>query len=206
MSGGGGGGQTTTTGVAPEFSGLATQYAQRASDLSNQAYTPFTGRRFATGNADQSAAGDYFRSGMSAGTNPYLDQMVGKAQGNLISNYNNTIRPQLDAQAARSGSFGNSGVESTMQQQQQALGNQLGDISTQMYGQQYNADQSRRDASAQNLLGFGNQQQAQQQQGLDFNYQQFQDALNQPYRNLQTLGSPFQMNLGSISRTTGGGK
>lgn len=209
MSGGGGGqSQTTTTGVSPEFSPLASEYARRASELSHQQFTPYTGQRFADQNANQGAATDYYKQGMSAGTNPYLDSMVQKAQGNLITNYNNVIRPQQDALAARSGSFGNSGVAATTQQQQQALGQQLSDISTQMYGGQYNADQASRKAAADSLYGVGTQQQQQAQNKLDFNYQQQQDAQNQDLRNLQTLGSPFSLNLGNISKTTtsGGGK
>jgi hypothetical protein len=208
FKGGGGGSSTTTTGVAPEFSGLATQYANRASELSNQQFTPYTAQRFAGQNADQGSATDFYRQGMTAGTNPYLDQMVNKAQGNLVSNYNNTVRPQLDAMAARSGSFGNSGVAATGVQQQQALGQQLSDISTQMYGQQYNNDQAGRMASANALYNAGNQQQSGAQNQLDFNYQQTQDAQNQGLKNLQTLGSPFQLNLGQLSTTnsSGGGK
>ncbi len=209
MSGGGGGGQsTTTTGVAPEFSGLASKYANRAEQLSNQQFTPYTQQRFADQNSNQQAATNFFQQGINGGTNPYLDQIVNKAQGNLISNYNNTVRPQLDAMAARSGSFGNSGVAATGAQQQQALGQQLSDISTQLYGQQYNSDQANRMASANALYNAGAQQQQGAQNQLDFNYQQFQDRNNQDLKNLQTLGSPFGLNLGQISKTSssGGGK
>jgi hypothetical protein len=208
FKGGGGGSSTTTTGVAPEFSGLAKEYADRSSQLSHQAFVPYDAQRFAGQNGNQNAATNFYQQGMNGGSNPYLDQMVGKAQGNLVSNYNNTVRPQLDAMSARSGSFGNSGVAATGMQQQQALGQQLSDISTQMYGQQYNNDQANRMASANALYNAGTQQQAGAQNQLDFNYQQFQDAHNQDLKNLQTLGSPFQMNLGQISKTTssGGGK
>jgi|SRR5689334_2338190 len=208
FKGGGGGSSTTTTGVAPEFSPLATQYAKRAEELSHQTFTPYTAQRFAGQNGDQNAATNFYQQGLNGGSNPYLDQMVNKAQGNLISNYNNTVRPQLDAMSARSGSFGNSGVAATGAQQQQALGQQLSDISTQMYGQQYNNDQANRMASANALYNAGTQQQQGTQNQLDFNYQQTQDAQNQGLKNLQTLGSPFQLNLGQLSTTnsSGGGK
>ena len=210
MSGGGSGGSSTTTnGIPAEYSGLAKDYASRAQNLSNQQFTPYGGQRFADMNSNQQAAGDFYKQGINAGTNPYLDQMVNKAQSNIVSNYNNTIRPQLDAMSARSGSFGNSGVASTAQQQQQALGNQLSDVATSMYGGQYNNDQAYRMQSANALQNYGTQQQQNQQNGLDFNYQQFQDALNQPYKNLQTLGSPLQNGIvGSVQNTVtkGGGK
>lgn len=203
---GGGGSSTTSTGVAPELKPLANQYVSRAISTADTPFTPYTGQRFSDLNGNQAAAGNFYAQGMNAGTNPYLDQMVNKAQSNTISNYNNVIRPQLDSLAARSGSFGNAGVNSTMEQQQQALGSQLGDIATSMYGGQYNNDQANRMASANNLLNYGNLQQQNQQQGLDFNYQQFQDKQNQPYKNLQVLGAPFSMGLGSVSTTSGGGK
>lgn len=202
----GGGGSTTTTGVAPELKPLANEYVSRAIGIADNPFTPYTGQRFADMNPAQGMAGNYYAQNLNAGTNPYLDQMVNKAQSNIVSNYNNTIRPQLDTMAARSGSFGNAGITSTMQDQQKALGNQLSDVATSMYGGQYNADQANRMASAGNLLNYGNLVQGNQQQGLDFNYQQFQDALNQPYKNLQVLGAPFSMGLGSVSTTSGGGK
>lgn len=208
MSGGGGGTSTTTSGIPDEYKGLARDYAARAQSLSNQAYTPYTGQRFADMTGAQTAAGNYYAQNLNGGTNPYLDQMVQKAQGNLISNYNNTIRPQLDVLDARSGSFGNTGVGAQRAQAGQTLGNQLSDISTQLYGGQYNADQANRMQSANSLLNYGNLQQQNQQNQLDFGYQQFQDAQNQPYKNLQTLGSPVQNGiLGTVQKTTqSGGK
>lgn len=208
MSGSGGGTSTTTSGIPDEYKGLARDYASRAQALSNQAYTPYTGQRFADMTGAQTAAGNYYAQNLSGGTNPYLDQMVQKAQNNLVSNYNNTIRPQLDVAAARSGSFGNTGIAAQSAQAAQTLGSQLSDISTQMYGGQYNADQANRMQSANSLLNYGGLQQQNQQNKLDFGYQQFQDAQNQPYKNLQTLGAPLQNGiLGTVQQTTqSGGK
>lgn len=204
---GGGGGSTTQTGIPDEYKPLAREYANRASELSNQEFNPYTGTRFAGMNQDQAAAGNFYRQGMSAETNPYLDQMVGKAQSNIVSNYKNTIMPQLDAMSARSGSFGNTGVQNATEQAQKALGDQLSDVATSMYGGQYNNDQAYRMRSADALQGYGGLQQQNQQNQLDFNYQQFQDRLNQPYKNLQTLGAPLQSGiLGSVQKTSSGGK
>lgn len=204
---GGGGGQTTTTGIPDEYKPLAREYANRAVGLSNQEYNPYTSTRFAGMNDSQKSAGNFYAQGMSGGTNPYLDQMVNKAQGNIVANFNNTVRPQLDAMSARSGSFGNTGVAASTEQAQKALGNQLSDVATSMYGGQYNNDQAYRMQSANNLMNYGGAQQQNAQQGLDFNYQQWQDAQNQPYKNLQTLGSPLQSGiLGQVQKTSSGGK
>ncbi len=73
-------------------------------------------------------------------TNPYLDQMVQRAQDSVKSNINTA--------AINSGSFGNSGVQEMMQRG-------LGDVATQMYGQDYNNAMNR---GVQYNLGMGNLQ------------------------------------------------
>lgn len=197
-----GGKQTTSTELPRELRPLATQYAQKAMDIGNNPYQAYTGQRFAGQNQDQGTAYSLLRQQAQGQTNPYLDQMVGRAQSNVISNYNNVIRPQQDTLAARSGSFGNSGVSSVIDQNQRMLGDQLGNIATDIYGGAYNADANRRAEATQNLLGAGNQQQMFAQQPLDFAYQQFQEAQNQPYRNLAAMGAPFGSNMGSQTSTS----
>lgn len=197
---GGGSSTTQVNNIPDELKPLAAAYTQKALQIGNNPYQAYTGQRFVSGqNQNQQQATGYYQNALSGGTNPYLDQMVQRAQSGVLDNYNNSIRPQLDALSARSGSFGNSGVTSTMGQQQNILGKQLNDISSQIYGQQYNADQASRQNAASSLLGIGNYQQAQAQQPLDFAYQQYQEAQNQPYRNLQAMAAPFSQNLGGSS-------
>lgn len=78
-------------------------------------------------------------------TNPYLDQMVQRAQDSVKSNMNTAM--------ANSGSFGNSGV-----QQATALG--LSDVATNMYGNDYqnamNRDLQRYGMDQSYNLGLGN--------------------------------------------------
>lgn len=236
---GGGGSQTSSTGVAPELKPLANEYASRAIDLSNNPFSAYTGQRFTGFTPAQQSAFGMIQNRATQGspvldtanntltnllqggqTNPYLDQMVGKAQQNLVDQYSNVIRPQQDALAARSGSFGNSGVAETIGNQQNQLLQNLGDVSTQMYGNAYNTDRANQLSAlgmaptyanqaytdASQLLNAGNMQQQFGQQQQDFNYQQWQDAQNQPYKNLQILGAPFSLGLGSVTTTSGGGK
>jgi hypothetical protein len=158
---GGGGSTTTTQSIPNELKPLAAKYASDATNLSNQAYTPYTGERFAgqnwvqdTGNQmaiKRAANGDptinaganYLRGqlgageqsatanpagGVSAGKNqymgknPYLDQMVGRAQ--------DSVRSQFNTGAVNSGSFGNSGLQEQFQKG-------LSDTASQMYGADY---------------------------------------------------------------------
>ena len=226
MAGGGGGGQSTTTQSIPdELKPLASAYTNKAINLSNQGFAPYGGQRYAdlntsqnlgigmiqdralNGSATMNQAEGALGQMMGGGTNPYLDAMVNKAQGNVLANAN--------AAAARSGSFGNSGIA-------EQAAKQMAGVATDMYGQQYNADQGRRmqaigmaptfgDAAyrdASQLMNAGQVMQDQQQQNLDFNYGQFQEAQNLPYKQLGAMSGVFGSNLGGSSTTTqsGGGK
>lgn len=194
--------QTTTNNIPAELSPLATAYVGKAKQIGDNPYQAYTGQRFAGLNSTLGQAGDFYRQQMGPGTNPYLDQMVNRAQSNIVDQYNSVIRPQQDAMMARSGSFGNMGLLQSQGRDQKQLLDQLSGISTQMYGGQYNADQSRRFDAAQGLMGYGTMQQAAAQQPLDFAYQQFQEAQNQPYKNLAAMGAPFGQNLGGSSTTS----
>jgi hypothetical protein len=222
--GGGGGGQTTTTNIPDELKPLARAYTDKAINLGNQQFTPYGGQRFADLNTtqnlgigmvqDRALNGSFTMNNaegnlnqmMGGGSNPYLDAMVGKAQGSVLGAANQA--------QARSGSFGNSGIA-------EAAAGKMGDIATQMYGQQYNADQGRRmeaigmapkfgDAAYQDadkLMRAGQMMQDQQQQGLDFGFSQFQDAGNLPYKQLASMAGVFgSQPYGTSTTTSGGGK
>ena len=66
------------------------------------------------------------------------------------------------------------------------------------------ANQSYTDAAQ--MLNAGNTLQNQQQQGLDFNYQQFQDQQNYPYKQLAAIGGVLGQNMGTTTTQSGGGK
>lgn len=224
--GGGGGGSTSTSTpvIAEEFKPLANLYTQQATQLANTPWQAYGGQRYADLNNTQQAGIGMIQDRAMNGsatmgnaesnlnqfiqggnTNPYLDQMVQKAQDSVKSNFNTS--------AVNSGSFGNSGL-----QQQYAAG--LTDVATQMYGNAYNTDQANRmqaigmaptfgNAAYQDagqLLNAGNLQQQQVQNNLDFGYQQYQDAQNTPYKKLQTIGGVVGQAQGSTSTTSGGGK
>ena len=226
MSGGGGGGSSKTTQEIPEeLKPLATAYANKAMSLSNQAYRPYKGDRFAELNAVQGqgindiinrAAGgsdlvDTAESNLSqlmaGGSNPYLDQAVQRAQDSVTSNFTTG--------AVQSGSFGNANLMDQYQKN-------LGDVAGQMYGQAYDADQSRRlnaisqaptfanqaYTDAGQLLNAGQILQDQDQQAKDFDYAQFQEKQNLPYKNLAAMSGVFGTNLGgsSTTKSSGGGK
>lgn len=174
----------------------------------------------ATMNNAENSLNGFIRGG---NTNPYLDSMVNKAQSSVVDNFNNMVKPQTEAAMRNSGSFGNSGLDQMMQTQQKAAGQQMSDIATNMYGNAYNTDQGNKMQAigmaptfgnaayqdASQLLNAGGIQQNQQQQGLDFGYNQFQEAQNYPYKQLAATGGVVGQNMGSTTQGTqsgGGGK
>lgn len=226
MAGGGGssGGQTTTNTIDTRFNNLIDYATQTAGRVNSAGYTPYTGQRFAGLNSDQNtalgmirdqaqnntltnAASGNLQQMMGGGSNPYLDAMVNKAQGNVLANANTA--------AIRSGSFGNSGIAD-------AAARQMSDVATSMYGNAYAQDQNNRlqaigmaptinQAGFQNagqLLNAGQILQNQDQQGKDFAYQQFSEQQNLPYKQMAAYGGLLG-NSGANSTTTtsgGGGK
>lgn len=224
---GGGGGSSKSTSVPSipaELKPLANLYVQQATDIAQTPWQAYQGQRYADLNGTQnlglgmiqnralngsqtmnSAEGALNQFIAGGNTNPYLDQMVGKAQSQVKNNFMNA--------AISSGSFGNSGL-------QQQYGQGLADIATQMYGNAYAQDQTNRLSAinaaptfgnaayqdAGQLINAGNMQQNQVQQNLDFGYQQFQDAQNNPYKQLQATGGVIGQNMGTTTTSSGGGK
>lgn len=227
MAGNGGGGSSTTVQSIPsELKPLATAYTDKAINLGNQPYQAYGGQRFAdmnttqhlgagmiqdralNGSATMGNAEGNLNQIMGGQGNPYLDSMVNKAQGNVLANANGA--------AARSGSFGNSGIA-------EAAARQMGDVASSMYGNAYAGDQANRLSAigmaptfgnaayndAGQLLRAGQMYQDQDQQQKDFQYGQFQEAGNLPYKQLAAMSGVFgSQPFGSSSTTTqsGGGK
>ena len=237
--GGGGGSSTTMPTIPDELKPLANLYVKQATQIANTPYQAYTGQRYADLNGTQNQALQMIQNRATNGspvmdqanstltsmmqggnTNPYLDQMVGKAQQSVANNYNLVTKPQMETSMVNSGSFGNSGLQQMQANQQKQVGQQMSDIATQMYGNAYNTDRSNQMQAlgmapqygnqaytdAGQLLNAGNTQQNNAQNNLDFGYQQFQDAQNYPYKQLQATGGVVGQNMGSATTQTQGGK
>ena len=97
---------------------------------------------------------------------------------------------------------GDAAANRAMQAYMGAQSNNLQGLSlAQQYGNQAYQD-------AGQLMNVGRMYQDQSQQGLDFNYSQFQDEQNDPYKKLAAEAAVFGTNLGASSSTqsSGGGK
>lgn len=235
-----GGGTTTTSStstpiIPDELKPLASLYTQQAMQYAQTPYKGYEGQRFADLNQAQNlglgmvqnralggsetmnnAESALNRAIAGGQTNPYLDAMVAKAQGSVVDRFNTMVKPQTEAAMVQSGSFGNSGLQQLMQNQQKAAAQQMSDIATQMYGGAYEGDRSRQlqaigmaptfgnapyqDASQ--LLNAGNIMQQQAQQGLDFGYQQFKEAQDYPLKQMSATGGFLGQNMGSSTTGT----
>lgn len=76
-----------------------------------------------------------------AGSNPYLQQNIDSAMGDITRNYNDAIAPGLTTQMVGSGSFGNSGAQAATQNSLNDLTKNLGNTASSMRMQDYTAQQ-----------------------------------------------------------------
>lgn len=250
---GGGEGQTTTNSIDPRFSPLIDYATQAGARVNKAGFNPYQGQRFEGMNqaqnlgigmiADRAMSGDPtmqqanstiqgvlangggVQSGANAyaGSNPYLESAINKAQLGTAGN--------LAKINATSGSFGNSGIQevgarqmgeiaSNMRMQDYGMQQQLAEsgLNRDMQAQQINAgnklsalqlapqygNQAYTDASQ--LMKAGGQLQDQAQQGRDFNYQQFQDQQNTPYKQMAGFGGLLSGQGAQKTTVSGGGK
>lgn len=165
---------------------------QQASNVANQPYQAYTGQQTAGLTADQNLATDLIRqqalagqggvdagnnfvtgllSGQGqftpqrnqfAGENPYLDQLVSNAQQDVTRAYTDATLPSLMSQFNAGGAYGGSAHQQALSQSQQNLADQLGRVSTNLRGQDY-----------------------QNQQQLDEGYLQRQQSAADSFRNSQ---------------------
>jgi hypothetical protein len=178
-----------------------------------------------------------------AGSNPYLQQNIDAALGDVSKAYARGTAAQTDAAAARANALGSSGYNELTQANQGELAKRLGEISSGMRMQDYgmqaqlgesalgrqqqdlsrnatlgesalNRSQTAYDTERANqmralalapqtasgtqqygfnsgnaLMGAGGFLQGEQQKPLDFAYQQYSDAREWPYKNLNALAS-----------------
>jgi hypothetical protein len=75
------------------------------------------------------------------GANPYLEQTIDKAQGDVVRNFKLTAQPAFNSAMVRSGSFGNAGVQQMNENAQRNMQDTLGNISSGMRGADFGRQQ-----------------------------------------------------------------
>jgi hypothetical protein len=178
-----------------------------------------TANRAMQGSPVMSAANDQLTKTIGGGylnSNPYLDQTVANAQGDLVKSFNQVQKPAWDTAMQRSGSYGNTGVAQSAgfgaDTLQQNLGRVATDIRGNAYGQERNLQQQAigmAPAFAQNdymdsaqLLNVGNQAQQFAQGAQNQNQNWFNEARQFPREQLGVLGNALGMNQGSTQTNT----
>lgn len=61
-----------------------------------------------------------------AGNNPYINQLVQDAQGDVTRAYSNSVAPSLMAQFNAAGAYGGTAHQAAMSESQRGLADQLG--------------------------------------------------------------------------------
>lgn len=103
------------------------------------------GTALSTSELNKTASGEYLNS------NPYLDEMFGSAADAVTQAYQTATAPNTAANFAGAGRYGSGAMANAVSQNESDLARQLGDMSAQIYGTNYQAERARQDAAAQAL-------------------------------------------------------
>jgi hypothetical protein len=227
---------TTTSAPLPWQEPYLQDYMGRAMDLANQPYNPspqtYTGpnnalqaswqataNRAMQGSPVMSQANQQLTNIMGGGFmggNPFLNQQIESAQGDLLRSYNLMQKPAWDKAMQGSGSFGNTGVMEYQQNAQNDLMRNLGRIGSDMRFQNYAterglmqnalgmaptfANQDYVDANA--LQNVGQQMQGFDQGQADQNYRWWQESQNFPRQQLAQYGQALGVGGGGTQTQT----
>lgn len=235
-----GGSDTVTQSNFPEWAvPTAQRFLGQAEQVANIPYNPYSGQTVAQLNPYQTGAFDAIAQRAYTGSpvtsaasqgltdtlsgkylsegNPYLTGQIDAAQGDVLRNYTNNILPRIDTLNARSGSFGNAGIQQYEQNTQKDLVDSLGRISTDMRYRNYGDERNRQLQAtsmaptianqdyldAEQLLRAGQGYQTQEQLNMDDAYRRFKEAQDYPKEQLGTLGKALGLNYGSTSTVPG---
>ena len=232
--------KVTTQQQLPSFlQPYAPLYAQQGYNLSQAPYNPYPFETVAPFTQDQNAAMDMVRQRSMSGspvvnaaqqqtlntingdylnpqTNPYLQQTFDTAADRVTDAFSRGTAAQTDSRFAQSHGYGGSAWNEAQQANQTALGDSLGGLAANIFGNNYAQERSRqqqasqfapnlaaqdyRDAEA--LLNVGGMQQGLGQAYLSDDAQRFAQAQQYPYQQFQTFGQLFNPNLGSNTTQT----
>ncbi|MHB1176066.1 MAG: hypothetical protein ACYCZJ_13185 [Sulfuriferula sp.] len=242
----GGGGSTTSKSIAEppaETKPYLAPYLDRANALSTAPYQNYGGQTVAGLNQDQNTAFSMVRNRATNGSpvqgmanydayqtlqgkyldpasNPWLSKTYNAAATDMKNNFNNTVMPSVNSTFSLAGRYGSGAHQTAVNNAQNTLGRELGNMGTQIYGTNYGNERQNQmatmqaapglasadyaDASA--LMGAGDAQRAFQQQNLADAYKRWQDAKQAPYTNLDVMGNAIQTTMGAGGTTTAYGR
>lgn len=179
-------------------------------------------------------AGGYMNTptiqGSMLNANPYLDQMYNRAANQLQNQYSMSTAPQERARQVANRSIGNAGAGQYEDFQRFQLGENLGNLATDIYGGNYAQERGRQEAAydqerqrqmsalgqlpamqnagymdAQKLMGAGDFTRQYQQDLFNQAGEEWNRASNWPFNQLDVLGNAIGMAMGRAGSTTSTG-
>lgn len=207
--------QPFTTYTGQGVAGLNADQQQAAGMVRNMAghENPLNGA--ATSQMMDTMGGKY----LDPSSNPWLNSTFDQAAKRMTDTYDRSSAGTNSA-FNDAGSFGSSGHQALVESNNRAFGDSLAQLGNSIYGGNYQQERSRQAQAglqAPNVAGqmqsndfrraealgsSGATQQQNTQQGLDWNYGQFQRQQEYPYRQLDTMASMFNPNLGRTQTQT----
>lgn len=185
--------QTSTGSGTNDVIGWAKPYYQdilrRQSDMSRQGFKGFGGKRFAGPLANNSLFSGAAKMYGDAMKDPLDNPMYAAMSSRMGQDFAKGTAAQTDATAARMGAFGSSGWSAAQADNARAFGDSLAQLQGQMYGQGLNAA-----GQAAELAGA---QQADEQQRLDFDYQQWLEEKGWDQNQINNFSNTLQALLGN---------
>jgi hypothetical protein len=159
IAGGGSGPQQTLDNVVGYGVNSALGYAGPTADFGNRAAALGQGygstiadyaNQATGGNLGLSQLGDVAGGKFTdAGSNPYLRDMVNAALRPVSENYQTSTAPTLDARFSAGGRYGSGAADQAAGSARDAFARNLGEISTGMYGKEYQFERGQQDTAAQ---------------------------------------------------------
>jgi hypothetical protein len=140
-------GATTNQTLIPSGNSIFNSAANGDMGIENSpAYTGLMsmadGVELPTGSLADVASGKYLNS------NPYLDEMFGSASDAVTRAYQTATAPQTDANFASAGRYGSGAMMNARSNNQQDLAKQLGGLSSEIYGKNYQTERGRMDSAS----------------------------------------------------------
>ena len=163
-------------------------------------------------NANTAIAGG---ANLNPQTNQYLQQYYNAAAQPVIQNYEQAVAPNILSNAVAAGGLGSSGTEQAFSNAQSQLGQQLGNLSANIYEPAYETALGQQTAAigqapglataqytpSEMLTGIGGQQQQQAQDVLQTGYQNQTQQAMWPYTALQMFGPTIGQAIGNAGTT-----
>ena len=154
--------------------------------------------------------------GQTPGANPFVDQLVGTAQGDIVDQFNTTVAPSIATANQASGSFGNTGIAELEASKRFGLARALGDVENQIRVPAFFQDVQNQFAAAplafqtgeegftnaQRLLGAGGAQRQLSQSQADVDFQNLLQERDFPFRALDVLGAGLTTAGGGFGQTS----